>query len=817
MEICINDIYQSSVLNKICSKTVIFFFILSLMIPGTGSDIAQCGDKDFSCFSDNWEYLECVFNSTHPSQLFINHINMELQDGVYRTQKYDSFFHCEPELSFRISEEQCSDYYGYIDGFSLVRPGQMVLEEKDTGERVLNLVVGRSKQILCFKPICLLYNIHVHSKRAHVQLNILSNQTAFSDTLIVPDLTPYTEYTIGIRSKPCLATGERFWSPWLNFTVSTASSVPDVPDVSRNAYLTREASENITIVTLYWRKLEERFQNGENFTYSVLFRGQKYLTKQATFEAQLKPGENATFLISSENDKGSSNEFREIFVDGSKVGEGGRSVLVQEDNIPVLYFKPIRYEDSITLFWCIHQHCQSGVDWMSIERSPVQLQQGTGPVFINWNMDSGLTHLSCSLNSVELKAGGLYNTFMYLRNGTVHVQTLFQGCTLNNSGDFMINRTLLTFCQSSGCENPREILANGSNLIISDLESSTCYIMRSLVTLISGFTMETRNSTYCTLPDLPPTVKAAFIQNSILRIELKIDKSLQVSNQTYCRFILSKYSFNSSCTQIIERNISNILNPGCSRLEVSQCTEWACTDLSPAFHVSTVPTDVQLDAVHISEENKIDLLYGSSSAEGCEARVYDNILRDYARFDLDPPSCEDDISNCCSLSNMKSKSELVLGTGELGECSHLNVSMRCWNLIIFDGRLRHLYSGWSESMDVKSTCIKSSGTGEIVGIGIGISIATVLGSAVLLLLAVQVYRFKQKISAISGIEPGHGIPLDITEANHINPFSDLPPAYQESSFLSDLSLPPYNSFTVQNNLNQNNTRNGYEYQMLSLH
>ena len=33
------------------------------------------------------------------------------------------------------------------------------------------------------------------------------------------------------------------------------------------------------------------------------------------------------------------------------------------------------------------------------------------------------------------------------------------------------------------------------------------------------------------------------------------------------------------------------------------------------------------------------------------------------------------------------------------------------------------------------------GTGEIVGIGIGISIATVLGSAVLLLLAVQVYRF----------------------------------------------------------------------------
>jgi len=29
-------------------------------------------------------------------------------------------------------------------------------------------------------------------------------------------------------------------------------------------------------------------------------------------------------------------------VDGSKVGEGGRSVLVQEDNIPVLYFKPIR-------------------------------------------------------------------------------------------------------------------------------------------------------------------------------------------------------------------------------------------------------------------------------------------------------------------------------------------------------------------------------------------------------------------------------------------------------------------------------------------
>lgn len=29
---------------------------------------------------------------------------------------------------------------------------------------------------------------------------------------------------VGIRSKPCLATGERFWSPWLNFTVSTASS-----------------------------------------------------------------------------------------------------------------------------------------------------------------------------------------------------------------------------------------------------------------------------------------------------------------------------------------------------------------------------------------------------------------------------------------------------------------------------------------------------------------------------------------------------------------------------------------------------------------
>ena len=39
-------------------------------------------------------------------------------------------------------------------------------------------------------------------------------------------------------------------------------------------------------------------------------------------------------------------------------------------------------------------------------------------------------------------------------------------------------------------------------------------------------------------------------------------------------------------------------------------------------------------------------------------------------------------------------------------------------------------------------------------------------------------RFKQKISAISGIEPGHGISLDFTEENHINPFSDLPPAYQ---------------------------------------
>jgi len=46
--------------------------------------------------------------------------------------------------------------------------------------------------------------------------------------------------------------------------------------------------------------------------------------------------------------------------------------------------------------------------------------------------------------------------------------------------------------------------------------------------------------------------------------------------------------------------------PDHNRLEVSQCTEWACTDLSPAFHVSTVPTDVQLDAVHISEENKVN-------------------------------------------------------------------------------------------------------------------------------------------------------------------------------------------------------------------
>ena len=38
----------------------------------------------------------------------------------------------------------------------------------------------------------------------YFQLNILSNQTAFSDTLIVPDLTPYTEYTIGKLSRKYL-------------------------------------------------------------------------------------------------------------------------------------------------------------------------------------------------------------------------------------------------------------------------------------------------------------------------------------------------------------------------------------------------------------------------------------------------------------------------------------------------------------------------------------------------------------------------------------------------------------------------------------
>ena len=35
---------------------------------------------------------------------------------------------------------------------------------------------------------------------------------------------------------------------------------------------------------------------------------------------------------------------------------------------------------------------------------------------------------------VELNTGGLYSEFMYLKKGTVHVETLFKGCTLNNTG-----------------------------------------------------------------------------------------------------------------------------------------------------------------------------------------------------------------------------------------------------------------------------------------------------------------------------------------------------------------------------------------------
>ena len=53
--------------------------------------------------------------------------------------------------------------------------------------------------------------------------------------------------------------------------------------------------------------------------------------------------------------------------------------------------------------------------------------------------------------------------------------------------------------------------------LISELKSSTCYSVWFKSTLKTGSRIETKNSTYCTLPKQPPVVLAAYIQNSLLR------------------------------------------------------------------------------------------------------------------------------------------------------------------------------------------------------------------------------------------------------------------------------------------------------------
>ncbi|XP_063420776.1 uncharacterized protein LOC134705990 [Mytilus trossulus] len=133
-----------------------------------------------------------------------------------------------------------------------------------------------------------------------------------SNTVILPDLIPYTEYTVTVKAKVPQSKGDKYWSPTVTRNYTTKSAAPvSVPYIG--GYIMSER-----VLFLYIKPISKREKFSENAVYTVTVKS----ASEEPFFKQL----NVTWDIAMINVPGLQQKLTSYLIEVKTVNDIGESI-----------------------------------------------------------------------------------------------------------------------------------------------------------------------------------------------------------------------------------------------------------------------------------------------------------------------------------------------------------------------------------------------------------------------------------------------------------------------------------------------------------
>ncbi|CAG2226942.1 unnamed protein product [Mytilus edulis] len=177
-------------------------------------------------------------------------------------------------------------------------------------EIILSTKQSQASHIMIWTNDSILYDV-VYSS------DTLTNTTQFSspnesNVVNLPDLIPYTEYTVTVKAKNPQSKGDKYWSPTVTRNYTTKSAAPvNVPYIS--GYIMSER-----VLFLYIKPISKREKFSENAVYTVTVKS----ASEEPFFKQL----NVTWDIAMINVPGLPQKLTSYLIEVKTVNDIGESI-----------------------------------------------------------------------------------------------------------------------------------------------------------------------------------------------------------------------------------------------------------------------------------------------------------------------------------------------------------------------------------------------------------------------------------------------------------------------------------------------------------
>ncbi|XP_061181720.1 uncharacterized protein LOC133190227 [Saccostrea echinata] len=248
----------------------------------------------------------------------------------------------------------------------------------------------------------------------------ISVETDGNTSLTVCDLVPASTYVVQVQVKP---KGGQYYSDMNKTSLITCSTAPSMaPSVNRSGYSSAKCYDLTTHrkVTVYWKKIPKRFQNGHFINYTISYGDNVHVIPDNSYgEIQIPCKSNSIVTVKGCNQEGCSPEsnitipqFGEVILPTSVIVEH-----VDASKVELSWFHTER-QTAVDIIWCKGRsgtlQCLDEIDLLRINGSGTQTSLSASDV--NSKIDD--VYFGVALINDKQLSGGIkwQETCRYQRN-----------------------------------------------------------------------------------------------------------------------------------------------------------------------------------------------------------------------------------------------------------------------------------------------------------------------------------------------------------------------------------------------------------------